>query len=206
MQRAGHFIVLEGIDGSGTTSQLEALAAILRARGHDVMTTREPSDGPAGMLARKHLDTRSRALDPHALALLFAADRLDHVRSVIAPALDTGRVVLCDRYVLSSFVYQALECDPTWVRAINVHAPWPDATFVLTLPVEVALQRIRARANQHGTAIERFDAGPVLQRVSDNYRAALNDPSLPGLVEIPASDVLANVTARLYEACARLRL
>ncbi len=93
----GRFIALEGIDGSGTTSQRGALAAALRARGHTVLETYEPSDGSIGQLTRSRLATDARPLDRRALALMFAADRLDHVANEIEPALDAGQVVLTDR-------------------------------------------------------------------------------------------------------------
>ena len=85
-ERRGRFIAIEGIDGSGTTLQTRALADWLRGRGHDVVETREPSPGPIGRLVRERLSVEATPLDPAALALLFAADRLDHVAQEIEPA------------------------------------------------------------------------------------------------------------------------
>src|SRR4051794_39709628 len=112
MSPAGRFIVIEGLDGAGTTTQTERLATRLREEGHRVLTTREPSDGPVGMLLRQALTGRLTLPGAHApladetLALLFAADRTDHLASRVEPALGRGEVVLCDRYVLSSLAYQ----------------------------------------------------------------------------------------------------
>ena len=129
----GVFVALEGLDGSGTSTQAGALADALRWRGHTVHATHEPSNGSIGAMARTMLKRRDDQVDPHLLAPLFAADRLEHHAREIAPALARGEVVLCDRYVMSSWVYQALDCDADWVERINTHAPWPDTTFVLTI-------------------------------------------------------------------------
>src|SRR5713101_5144548 len=97
----GRFIVLEGIDGAGTTTQAQLLSAELRRDGHLVLTTREPSDGPVGTLIRQaltgrlSLPERAGPLSDETLALLFAADRLDHLQAQILPALQRGEVVIC---------------------------------------------------------------------------------------------------------------
>src|SRR5688572_4731702 len=98
----GRFIALEGLDGSGTTTQAARLADALGARGRTVVRTQEPSHGPIGRLVREALRSLDAPLDPDALALLFAADRRDHVASEIEPALARGHDVVCDRYVMSS--------------------------------------------------------------------------------------------------------
>src|SRR6185369_8913434 len=104
------FVVLEGIDGSGTTTQLGRLQAYLERRGRAVHPTREPSTGPVGRLLREILLGQHRLpggepADGLAMALLFAADRRDHVRREIEPALGAGRDVVSDRYLLSSLAY-----------------------------------------------------------------------------------------------------
>src|SRR5579864_7294663 len=109
--KRGLFIVLEGLDGAGTTTQLVRLAERLRRAGERVVATAEPTDGPIGALIRQALRRRlvhrdGRALTDESLALLFAADRVDHVAGEIEPALARGQHVLCDRYVLSSLAYQ----------------------------------------------------------------------------------------------------
>src|SRR5690554_6701257 len=101
------FIVLEGLDGAGTTTQVERLARSLSGEGHRVHTTREPSDGFVGVLIRQALRRRivertGRQLSPETLALLFATDRVDHLRDEVEPALSAGGVVISDRYVHSS--------------------------------------------------------------------------------------------------------
>lgn len=108
------------------------------------------------------------------MALLFAADRLDHVAQIVAPALAQGRWVLCDRYVMSSWAYQSQQCDETWVQEINARAPWPDLTLWLDVPVPVAQSRIQARAQRDGTAVEIYDRAATQRRVAAYYEAQLS--------------------------------
>ncbi len=102
-EELGRFIVLEGIDGAGTTTQAEAISLALRAEGRTVLTTREPSDRPVGALLRQALSgaaplSGGKSFGPETLALLFAADRTDHLASEVIPALERGEVVICDRF------------------------------------------------------------------------------------------------------------
>lgn len=190
------FIVLEGLDGSGTTSQAMALTASLRARGHTVLQTREPSDGAIGRQTRELLRAdRPAPADPHLVALLFAADRLAHVHDEIEPALARGEIVVCDRYVVSSWVYQSLDCDPAWVRAINARAPWPDVTVLLDVPVDVALERVRTRAGVQ----EIYDAEATQQRIAAAYHEVVAE-NHPGLVVVDGTGSIEDVAARVLAA------
>ena len=201
------FIVLEGIDGSGTTSQGHALVEALRRRGHRVLGTREPSDGPIGTLLRGALTAKSASIDDtSALALLFAADRLDHLAREIQPWLASGGVVVCDRYLLSSWVYQALDCDPAWVRSINRHAPWPDLTVVLEVPAEIAMKRVDARLARESAARERWDALAIQTRLAELYRGAVTDTALANVVAVDGRPEPAQVTAAILELCVQAGL
>lgn len=186
-QPRGRFIAIEGIDGSGTTLQTRALAAWLAQRGHRVVETREPTGGAIGALIRERLSVRAAALDPAALALLFAADRLDHIAREVEPALAGGAVVLSDRYLLSSLAYQSLDCDEAWVREINRRAPAPDLTLVLEIPVEVAFARVQRRMAHGAATEERFDALALQRRIAEHYRRLRDDPVL-GPVRVIAGD------------------
>jgi len=145
----GKFIVLEGIDGAGTTTQAELLYQTLLKKGIPVQLTAEPSTGAVGSLIRKYLKGEEkfaeRHLGAHILALLFAGDRIDHLSREIFPALEQGKVVISDRYLLSSLAYQSLECELDWVSVINREAPPPDLTVLLDCPAEIALKRIEQR-------------------------------------------------------------
>lgn len=162
---AGRFIVLEGIDGSGTTTQAARLAGSLRAAGHGVVSTREPSDGPLGVVLRQALTRRLVGLSDRALALLFAADRLDHLVSVVEPALAEGKVVVSDRYVLSSLAYQGMRLPLGWVETLNAAARPADLTLYLEVDPRTAARRREGR----GGAAELFDADAVQRAVARAY-------------------------------------
>jgi dTMP kinase len=174
----GVFVVLEGIDGSGTTTQAERWSAHLRGRGQVVHLTREPSGGPIGAQIRLVLTQRIALPATHqaeVMALLFAADRLDHVASEIEPHLRDGHVVLSDRYDLSSLAYQSItagERDPAlvlgWIRELNRFARRPDVTVVLDVSPGVAAARRRAR----GGAAELFDDADLQARLAAAYLRA----------------------------------
>lgn len=165
----GALIVIEGIDGAGTTTQTEMLLQWLQRIGIPSLATREPSDGPIGVVARQHLGRKVDLASPEAEALAFAADRMDHVASEVAPALSKGMTVVADRYYLSSLAYQALSCDLAWVREINRFALQPDLTVFLAVPVDVGRERLSGRA-----ALERFeDDRDELVRVTERYEAAM---------------------------------
>lgn len=172
---AGLFVVLEGIDGAGTTTQCERLARALRAENYHVVTTRQPSDGPIGTLIRQALTGRfvlpgdAGPLNPQTLALLFAADRVDHLEAQILPALERGDIVICDRYVLSSLAYQGLSLPSEWVQGINAFASTPDLTIFLEVDATVAAQRRAAR----GGNPELFESDDQQARIAKEYETAI---------------------------------
>ena len=158
--RRGRFIVLEGIDGAGTTTQLNVLRDHYRRTGRKAFFTHEPSDGPVGMLIRLALQKRlvganfdlhdpgeprpiAADFDAQALALLFAADRADHVATQVLPNLEAGRDVICDRYLLSTLAYQGQNADLEWLIEINRPAIIPDLTLFLDVPPAEAEERMR---------------------------------------------------------------
>ena len=163
---AGPLVVLEGIDGSGTTTQLHRVAQRLRASGHEVVETREPSDGPVGRHLRSALRGEVR-YSADEMARLFAADRMDHLATLVEPALARGAVVLSDRYVASSLVYQSQFCAPAFVRALNARARPAHLTLVLAVPPEVAQGR---RATRGGPA-ELYDDAALQARLARAYEA-----------------------------------
>lgn len=208
----GAFIVLEGIDGSGSTTHTKLLAQALRARGLRVVETCEPSSGPVGSLIRQVLQKRlfvADAAGPRSfawstMALLFAADRMDHLDSTIVPALREGAVVLSDRYDLSSLAYQSCTAPNgdkvvPWIRELNAAALRPDLTLVLDVPVEVAEERRRAR----GGLEEMFETRDLQARLAGVYADAerlIPDDRVAhvlgvGSMSDVASDVLNTVTA-----------
>lgn len=170
----GIFIVLEGLDGSGTTTQAELMKRWLEASGHGrVYLTREPTDGPIGHLIRLAL-RRRLVLDAHTLALLFAADRMDHLASDLIQKLNQGVTVICDRYYLSSFAYQLLDpqTDLAWLEQLNAKAIPPDLTILLDVPPDVCMARIQ-RTRSH---VELFEDLERLRSVRAHYLAIARGP------------------------------
>jgi dTMP kinase len=203
------FIVLDGIDGSGTTTQGQRLVAALQAAGHRAQFTCEPSSGPIGRQIRQLLaqggggDEPSRAWDT--LALLFAADRLDHVAREIRPALDAGMHIVCDRYDLSSLAYQSATALPgtdplPWIRALNQRAPRPDLTLVLDVDPDVAEARRAAR----GQPAELFERRDLQRRLAQLYaRAELLVPA-DRVLHVAADASLPEVAARVWAGVVEL--
>jgi len=199
----GKFLVLEGIDGSGTTTQLDRAVAYVSSLGHSAVATREPSTGPIGRLLREVLLGRLGMLDGsrmagRTMALLFAADRIDHLQREIEPHLAAGTTVISDRYLLSSLAYQAEEAERDWVLGLARGILRPELTILLDLPIEVAAKR-RAAA---GRPIERYDADSYLAKVASNYRdLARQDPSV---VVLDGAGTQDEVTAAMCRAIAPL--
>lgn len=152
----GIFITFEGGEGAGKSTQIRTLADALRAAGRDVLVTREPGGSP-GAEAVRHvlLSGAAEPFGPAMEALLFAAARSDHVEQVIRPAVGKGVVVLCDRFMDSSRVYQGVtgDLDPAFMGALEqatVNGMTPDLTVILDLPAEEGLRRADARRGDEG--------------------------------------------------------
>ena len=144
MVRRGAFIVFEGIDGSGKSTHIRLLCRDLREQGHDMLWTSEPSRGRIGRFIREYVERRRSRLPPEVEALLFAADRFQHVRRIIEPGLERGRIVVSDRYIHSSLAYQGAEgVSLGWIRELNRFAPMPDLCILLDVSPETGLGRMR---------------------------------------------------------------
>jgi dTMP kinase len=158
----GRFITLEGGEGAGKSTQAERLAARLRTHAISVAVTREPGGSPgADIMRHVLLSGAAKPLGPVAEALLFAAARDDHVRTVIAPALAEGRWVICDRFIDSTRVYQGVvgKVDAKLIRSLErltVSDVMPDLTLMLDLPANVGLARAAKRRG--GATADRFEA------------------------------------------------
>ncbi|GAA4121652.1 dTMP kinase [Streptomyces griseoincarnatus] len=156
----GFFIALEGGDGAGKSTQAEALADWIRSKGHEVVLTREPGATPVGKRLRSILlDVSSAGLSHRAEALLYAADRAEHVDTVVRPALERGAVVITDRYIDSSVAYQGAGRDlsPTEIARIN---RWATAGLVpnLTVLLDVSPETARERFTE---APDRLESEPA---------------------------------------------
>jgi dTMP kinase len=180
---AGTFITFEGIDGSGKSTQLRLLANFLRQAGCEVLTTREPGGTPVGNRLRAALLDAQEEVDPLTELLVFAADRAQHVRRVLRPALETGQVVFSDRYADATAAYQGAGrgFSPELISEIIELATEglkPDLTLLFDLSVEDSSARTRRRANgkQQGDRLD-AETADFHTRVRDAYlRLADSEP------------------------------
>ncbi|MBP6628932.1 MAG: dTMP kinase [Kofleriaceae bacterium] len=195
-------IVLEGLDGAGTTSQAQRLATALTAAGHRVHVTREPSDGPIGRLLRAMLTGQhaleGQALDQSMFSLLFAADRMDHLQREVEPALAAGAIVISDRWYHSSLAYQGTGAERAWIRTLNQRARVPDLTLLLRVRAEVAA----ARRHAAGRSQELFEDLAMQERVAAGYDAVMADLAAAGqpITILDGEQPLDAVTAAIVAA------
>lgn len=166
------FIVIEGLDGAGTTTQMKAVAEAFDEAGVHCHATFEPTSSPLGSLVRSVL-RKEVVTTPLALAMLFSADREDHLHHPIhgiVGKLTQGTVVISDRYLFSSLAYQSVECGFERVSALN-DFPIPRFIIYLDTPVEDCLSRIESRNNER----ELFEKQEFLAKVRDNYELIFSD-------------------------------
>ncbi len=166
------FIVLEGIDGTGKSTQARKLAEHFIAQGREVILSREPTDGPWGTLLRNSAETGR--LSPEEELETFIKDRRQHVEELITPALAAGKVVILDRYYFSTMAYQgARGFDPQQIRKDNeAFAPVPDLLLLLDLDVDTALTRIGSR----GDTANEFEQRANLARCREIFLSVKDEP------------------------------
>ncbi len=158
------FLVFEGLDGSGSTTQAALLVKNLQKKGITAFHTSEPSEDTIGLFIRSALQ-KEWTPAPEALQLLFTADRAHHIANKIDPSLLQGATVVCDRYIWSTLAYGALSCDQKWLSEINRTFRAADYTFFLDVPVKDCLQRIEKRGKKN----ELFEEHQKLQKVRDVF-------------------------------------
>jgi dTMP kinase len=195
----GKLIAFEGIDGCGKSTQLQMLAAALEARGIDVVTTREPTDGEHGRRIRE-MARSGEPVEPKQELEWFVDDRREHVAELIEPAIADGRTVLTDRYYLSSVAYQgARGLDAKAIlEASEAEFPLPDLAIVFDVTPEQGIERIRRRG---GTAEPVFEELDFLRKVAGVF-AGLSCPYVvrvagDGSPEVVHARVVEIVEARL---------
>ena len=158
------FIALEGGDAAGTTTHSHLLKGFLESKGFKVYLTQEPSSNKIGILVREFL--KDKDIPPTTDALLFAADRDLHYRNEIKKKLDEGYIVISDRYIESSIVYQSVQSDNItvdWVKKINKFVGLPDITIILDIEPDIALAR------KETEELEKFEVSSFLDKVRNLY-------------------------------------
>jgi dTMP kinase len=166
-----NFIVLEGLDGAGTSSQLQLLDKKLLDLAIPHACTFEPTDGHVGQQIRKILNKEVTVL-PETMALLFTADRYEHVYAPVTGICDqvqAGRVVISDRYIFSSMAYQSIQCDFEWIYNLNTLFPLPRHLIFLNTPVDVCQNRLIKREHE-----ELFDKLSFQEKVYNGYLRTLD--------------------------------
>jgi dTMP kinase len=162
LSKKGVFICIEGVDGCGKTTQAKLLAKKL-GKSHNTLYTAEPSRGNIGTFIRKRCLYGEKRLSTAVEALLFAADRVEHVENEIRPALSEGQLVISDRYVYSSLAYQgAAGLSLEWIEKLNEHALKPDLAVFLDVELETVMNRLKSKRS----VMENME---TLQKVQDVY-------------------------------------
>lgn len=193
--RRGILIVFEGTDGTGKSTQLQLLGHYLQDKGYSILTTREPTEGRHGQKIRSLYMDRNQYSREEELEL-FLADRREHVQKVLAPALEQGKVILCDRYFLSTVAYQgARGFDPEHILELNRFAPEPDLALLFQVPLDTGLDRI---TSGRGDELNDFEQRENLARVAAIFSAIKR----PYIRSIDARGSIAEVH-RLVIECVR---
>ena len=145
MVKTGLFLVIEGLDGSGKTTQATLLAEKFY-KNYNVLLTAEPSRGKIGTFIRECCLYENKRLQTEAEALLFASDRIEHIYSEVKPALEEGKLVICDRYIYSSLAYQGnAGLSLEWIKTINARALQPDISIFIDVPPEKVIERLQRK-------------------------------------------------------------
>ena len=199
-EKQGFLIVFEGTDGTGKSTQLQLLYNALQKKGYPVIATREPTDGKYGQEIRKLYKNRHKCSDKEELGL-FLADRKEHVDQLLAPALERGEIILCDRYFLSTAAYQgAIGFDPETVLARNSFAPDPDLALLFQVPIEIGLTRI---TSGRGETLNDFEQAENLQKVAAIFttieRPYIRKIDAAGSIESVHRMVMQHVSALLSD-------
>ncbi|MCX6810126.1 MAG: dTMP kinase [Candidatus Berkelbacteria bacterium] len=162
----GMFIAIEGLDGSGTSTQADLLVNNLNKLKRTAFLTKEPTNNLIGGLIRGTL-TKDWQASPECLQLLFAADRAHHLDRMIIPALLKDKTIVTDRYIFSTIAFGSVQCDKIWLEEINRRFLLPDITFFIDVPASKCIKRIKNTRNQ----FELFEREKVLAEVRENYLA-----------------------------------
>ncbi len=189
----GLLIVFEGIDGTGKSTQMSLLAATLRKKGLAVIETREPTNGQFGQQIRALYTNRQGASREQELEL-FLADRQEHVQTLLAPALQQGKIILCDRYFLSTAAYQgAVGFSPAEIIEKNSFAPNPDLALLFCVTPQIGIERITAG---RGDTLNDFEQEATLQKVA----AIFESLDLPYIRRIDASGSIESIHQAVMQA------
>ena len=204
---SGKFIVFEGIDGAGKTTQVTLLAERLRAEGKTVFVTAEPTGMPSGKLLREALGGKIKRSECE-MAVMFVADRIAHnihETDGIVALVESGAYVICDRYYYSTLAYQGQSTDYGWVKAMNLSCPEirrPDICIYLDLTPEQSLARI----SKGRESVEIYENVETLTKVRNTFHAIIDDLRAEGdrIVTVNADRTPEEIAEEIYRYCAEI--
>jgi len=167
------FIAVEGIDGSGKSTTVKELERYLKNKGHNVFLTAEPTNMQTGKQIRELLAKKDNEspLVHEMLALMFATDRIEHLREEIRPALKQKKTVVTDRYLFSSIAYQSTRVNYEWIKEINRFAMLPDILVFIDVSIDKALERISNFRHKK----ELYETREFLEQISSNYKKVISE-------------------------------
>lgn len=168
----GKFIAFEGLDGSGSSTQVELLVKNLNKSGHAAFVTKEPTNNIVGGLLRGLL-TKEWQTSSEGFQLLFAADRAHHLKREILPAVEGGKIVVTDRYLFSTIAFGSIDLPREWLEQLNSRFPIPDITFLIKVAPKVCLLRIGKAARP---GLEFFEEQEKLEKTWQTYESLAKDP------------------------------
>jgi dTMP kinase len=186
----GVFLTIDGIDGSGKTTQSKILVDSLIRNNFDAIYTMEPSNGQIGTFIKKKLIVNEKA-SPEVEALLFAADRFEHINTEILPLLKKGKIVVSDRYVYASIAYQGAQgIDLEWIENLNYFTIEPDLAIYIDVPPEVGISRKKGKKS----VFENLDSLNIVRKI---YQDLVNEGRLTLINGMKNKDEISNELYKL---------
>ncbi|MBL0691622.1 MAG: dTMP kinase [SAR324 cluster bacterium] len=211
MKNSGLFVAIEGVDGSGKTLQVKRVATLLKQHNHSIITTREPGGSSFGGQIREILCDPNQKLDVVSEVFLLLADRHEHYMKIISKKLKGGNIVISDRYLDSTFVYQgyAVNRDPQWIRDLldKTQIKTPDLTIWLYLPIDDALARVEKRNSEQSLIKPCYEQVDFLTKVVKGYEtlyAQNNNNSVKKIdARLPTEEVTDSIFRAIIDAWAK---
>ncbi len=192
----GKLIAIEGCDGSGLSTQTKLLCEFLRNKNHEILQTKEPTENFVGKIIRSILG-KEIITDRKTLQLLFCADRAHHLESEIIPALKNGKIVVTDRYIMSTLAFGSLDIEVGWLKKLNETFPTPDLTIFIDVPEDVSISRIKNSRPK----IELFEEAEKLKKIRENYRKLSRE--FPNVISIDGTKSVEEVFENVKSAVER---
>ncbi|MBS7608166.1 MAG: dTMP kinase [Candidatus Bathyarchaeia archaeon] len=198
LNKHGFFMCVEGLDGCGKTTQTKILVKELKKMGYEAIYTAEPSHGKIGRFIKRYCLHGGKRVSSIVEALLFAADRYEHVENEVVPALKMGKIVVSDRYVYSSLAYQgAAGLSLDWIRKINQHALTPDLAIYIDVEPEIVVKRLKPKKSVMENLETQRKVREVYMHFVESGELVRVNGNKP--IEEVAKEILSIVLSRLKE-------